>query len=124
MNIRPLRQAAVPLVAPLLLGACEFGGCTLSAEFAVHVTVRDSASDSLLVDGVRGSIREGFFIDSLRLQSSLPDVFAAGYERGGRYTVQVEMPGYMPWTAQDVVAEESACFVHTAELVARLQQQS
>ena len=124
MSTRPLRQTAVALVAPLLLEACEFGSCTLSAEFAVHVTVRDSASDSLLVDGVRGSIREGFFIDSLRLHYGFSDVFAAGYERGGRYTVQVEMPGYMPWEARDVVAEESACFVHTAELVARLQQQS
>ena len=124
MSTRPLRQAAVSLVAPLLLAGCEFGGCTLSAEFAVHVTVRDSASDSLLVDGARGSIREGFFIDSLRLHYGLPDVFAAGYERGGRYTVQVEMPGYMPWEARDVVAEESACFVHTAQLVARMQQQN
>jgi hypothetical protein len=88
----------------------------------VHVMVRDSASDSLLVDGVRGSIREGFYIDSLRLHDGLPDVFVAGYERGGRYTVRVEMPGYMPWEARDVIAEESACFVHTAELEARLQQ--
>ncbi len=124
MSTRLLREAAFALVAPLLLGACELGGCTLSAEFAVHVTVRDSASDSLLVEGVRGSIREAFYVDSLRPHYSLPDVFAAGYERSGRYAVRVEMPGYMPWEERELVVEESACYVHTAELVARLQQQS
>jgi hypothetical protein len=103
--------------------ACEFGGCTQSAEFAVHVTVRDSGSDSLLVAGVRGVVRDGFYVDSLRPHYSFPDVFAAGYERGGRYTVRVEMPGYVLWEMRDVVAEESACFVQTAELVARLERQ-
>jgi hypothetical protein len=90
----------------------------------VHVTVRDSASDSILVEGVRGAIREGLYVDSLRLHHSYPDLFAAGYERGGRYMVQVEMPGYTRWEERGVVAEESACFVQTAELVARLQRQN
>jgi hypothetical protein len=85
--------------------------------------VRDAASDSTLVGGVGGTIREGLYVDSLRLHGGYADVFAAGYERGGRYTVLVEVPGYIAWEEHGVVAEESACFVQTAELEARLQRQ-
>jgi hypothetical protein len=54
----------------------------------------------------------------------MPDVFAAGHERGGRYAVRVEVPGYTAWEELGVIVEELACLVHTADLVARLQEQS
>jgi hypothetical protein len=116
------RRAPGELLALLLLTGCDFGtACSMSAEYAVAVSVQDSLTDAPLLAGVQGSIVDGAYRDSLRPHPWLEGHWAAGFERGGRYEVTVEAPGYRRWYVANVEAPEHSCRVQTQSLTARLQ---
>ena len=93
--------------------------CTTNFVSGVVVEIHDSTTGAPLVQGARGAVQEGTFIDSLRPRTST-SLQAAG-ERPGTYTVTVVHPGYAPWLRTDVRVWPGECHVHTVTLQARLQ---
>ena len=124
----------LPLYLCLLLLACNddpFEGfaCTASIEPAIvvrlvdGVTGMDGLSGFALMARPFGTVRDGGYVDSLRVSSvsedTLHSVQAAG-ERPGRYDVLVRIGGYGDWRALGVTVEGGVCHVQTVELRAVL----
>jgi hypothetical protein len=92
----------------------------------VVVDVRDSITGQPIAGRVRGTVRQGAYVDSLRTASySSVDgtvlSFQAAHERAGTYDVLIVSPGYAPWSVTGVQVHQSECHVVTAHLVARLE---
>ena len=110
-----------------LLGCSDQGVCTLDARPAVEVEVREAGSDQFIADVARGVVREGTFIDSLRVvgyigtDPALPTTLGAAYERVGTYEVHLEAEGHASWDTAGVAADFDGCHVRTAKLIARLE---
>ena len=82
--------------------------CTSTRPVAVVVTVLDSLSGASLVDSAYGVVRDGAYVDSLRLASPPPALW--GGTRLGTYQVIVDRPRYREWTRSDVVvAQQGSC---------------
>ena len=118
-----LRFAAGALL-PALMG-CE--PCTLSIEPGVEVEVRDRVTQDFIAATPRGVAREGAFQDSLEVSGFTTDApprvtrLMGAQERPGRYVVQVEADGYLPWDTAGVRVEEGECSVRTARFTAALE---
>jgi hypothetical protein len=117
-------RTALLALAPLVLGACSTDYlCTTSVEPSIVVEVRDAVTGANLTTGARGAIRQGSFVDSLRVHSWMGGEVrtrAAGQEHAGTFRVTVEHDGYVPWVRNGVVVEEGACHVRTVSVVAEL----
>ncbi len=127
----------LPLYLCLLLLACTdpvedpFEGfvCTASVEPAIVVRLVDGETGMEGLPGFAlmtrplGTVRDGGYVDSLRVASfsedTLQSVQAAG-ERPGRYDVLVRIGGYGDWSALGVTVEGGVCHVQTVELRAVL----
>ena len=128
-----MSRCLAPLAAPLLtawIAACDVGGpvaCTGSVEPAVVVEIRDARTGVPLAERAAGAVREGAFVDSLTpyafLGSDPSSMYSrrAANERPGRYEVEVQLAGYLPWAAGDVRVADGQCHVRTVTLQARLQ---
>lgn len=101
-------------------GTSEVVVCTAQFVPGIVVEVLDSATKASLVQGARGAVQEGAFIDSLHPLS--PTALQAAGERPGTYTVTVVHPGYIDWSRPDVQVHEGVCHVQTVTLQALLQQ--
>ncbi len=123
----------LPLYLCLLLLACNdpFDGfaCTASIEPAIEVFLVDGQTGMeglpgvALMAGPFGTVRDGGYVDSLRVASfsedTLHSVWAAP-ERPGRYDVLVRIGGYGDWRVLGVTVEGGVCHVQTVELRAVL----
>lgn len=82
--------------------------CTSTRPVAVVVTVLDSVSGASLADSAYGVVRDGDYVDSLRLSPPPPTL--RGGARLGTYQVIVDRSGYREWTRSDVgVAQQGSC---------------
>ena len=127
----------LPLYLCLLLLACTdpFDGflCTASIEPAIVVRLVDGMTGMEGLPGFAysaeltarpfGTVRDGGYVDSLRVstfsEDRLHSVQAAG-ERPGRYDVLVRIGSYGDWSALGVTVEGGVCHVQTVELRAVL----
>ncbi len=127
----------LPLYLCLLLLACTdpfedpFEGfvCTASIEPAIVVRLVNGETGMEGLPGFAlmarpfGTVRDGGYVDSLRVSSfsedTLHSVWAAP-ERPGRYDVLVRIGGYGDWHALGVTVEGGVCHVQTVELRAVL----
>ena len=121
-------------LCPLLLACTDPPVCTTSFEPAIVGYLVDGVtgmeglrgfalSDELMARSF-GTVRDGGYVDSLRVSSlsedALHSVQAAG-ERPGRYDVLVRIDGYGDWRTLDGHAKGGVCHVQTVELRAVLQ---
>jgi hypothetical protein len=116
----------VPVIAAALSG-CDAGICTTSVEPGVEVEVRDAVTGQYLIPNPRGVVQEGTFQDSLEAWSYTADVppriisLSGAHERPGRYVIQIEAEGYLPWDTARVRVEDGDCHVQTVRFIAALQ---
>ncbi len=124
----------LPLYLCLLLLACgtdpfEGFNCTTSSEPAIEVRLVDGETGTEGLPGFAlmvpqfGTVRDGGYVDSLRVASLSEDVLYsiwAASERPGRYDVLVRIGGYGDWLALGVTVEGGVCHVQTVELRAVL----
>jgi hypothetical protein len=96
--------------------------------FAVHVFVSDSVagrtpSASASDGGIVVRVRDGRFT---KTETALADGlgpslhFPFAVERPGTYTVEVDVPGYVPWRVERVRVTREGCTLKSANLHARL----
>lgn len=122
-----LRALAMLSVTVLLLTGCDIGGgCTLSVEPGIRVTVLDRATGQSMTPVPRGVAREGTFQDSLEASGFTADVpprvaTMDGWVPVGRYTVHLAADGYEAWDTAGVQVEEGDCGLVTASFTAALQ---
>ena len=119
-------------LCPLLLACTDpFGGfvCTASIEPAIVVRLVDGKTGMEGLPGFAlmarpfGTVRDGGYVDSLRVSSSSEDALHsvwAAPERPGRYDVLVRIGGYGDWHALGVTVEGGVCHVQTVQLRAVL----
>jgi len=102
-----------------LAGCNAFEPCQTDIHPAVAVEVREAGTGVSLAEGARGVLREGAFVDSLRLWK-MPAQLGGAFERPGTYSVEVEHAGYVKWQRDGVRARDSSCHVRTVTLRADL----
>jgi hypothetical protein len=96
------------------------GGCLSKVSIAVVITVRDSISGDPAADGTLG-ILTGAGVDDTLINSD--PLTLLGGDKTGTYTVTIDKPGYLTWSASDVhVTEVGECAnVIPVDLSAKLQ---
>ena len=110
-----------------LLAACDeqIVYCPGVVKPAIRVQVTDAGTGAYFVSGLSGFVRDGDFLDSLRVSTvefrGIVSMSAAT-ERPGVYSVVVRKEGYWDWTTNNVRVEEDLCGVLTVTLQARLQK--
>jgi hypothetical protein len=111
-----IASACVSDVAPE--AACESVGSP-----SVVVTVRDSTSGQAAADGAIGTLVGAGVDDTLTRTDSLTLI---GGNQTGTYTVTIDRPGYLTWTAINIrVTEIGPCGqVIPVQLNARLQRET
>lgn len=94
----------------------------MSAGSGVVVEVMDRETGQHLTTVPRGVAREGRYQDSLRAASEVHQVTSliGARDRPGRYVVQIEADGYVPWDTAGVQVGEDQCGVGTASFTAAL----
>ena len=95
-------------------------GCTAKAPLSVLVSVRDSISGAAAADDALGTLVGSGVDDTLAHVDSLT---LEGGDQLGTFTVTIDRPGYLTWTAPDVhVTQKGICGnVLPVQLSARLQ---
>lgn len=128
MSLRTGARLVGVTLLPMLGSACPGGDCTTIAVPDIVVFVMDSVSGLPAAAGVVGRIQEGNYQDPFRPHSSrgVPPndtllSLQAGSERGGRYLVTLDKPGYAHWETSNVRVRNGDCHVETATLTARLR---
>jgi hypothetical protein len=122
------RGTAVICMAALagLASGCEAAdqgptaSCTSVAPLSVVVTVRDSVSGAAAADGAIGTLLGSGVDDTLSHADSLT---LLGGDQLGTFTVTIDRPGYLTWSAADVqVTQKGSCGnVIPVRLTAKLQ---
>ena len=112
------RRAIVTAV--MALSGCRLFDrvCTTDIQPGIVVTsVRDAVSGATLPDP-RGAVRDGAYMDSLRVWHS--GQLAAAFERPGMYDIEVVHEGYLPWTRANVRVRDASCHTEKVFLDANL----
>ncbi len=121
-----IRPAFILVVSPIVasaIGGCG-GMCPTVAGSGIQVEVRDRQTGAYLATVPRGVVREGTYQDSLRVAADLPagvTMLIGAFDRPGRYVVQIEADGYLPWDTAGVDVDEGDCGVGTASFIAALE---
>lgn len=126
------RKALWPVVAAgLLLSGCTnpFGfACSDIGRFAVHVEVRDAATNAPAAEGATLTVRDGEYVDSRNGGPGAPPipVLSAGAERAGTYQVTVRKEGYRDWTRENVRVKRAGWCdeLRSVQFTARLERSS
>jgi hypothetical protein len=110
-----------------LVAACKGVDCPAIIAPAILVTVRDSVTSLPAAHGARGAVRDGAYVDSLRLAGwdGPPSIdtellLGAAIDRPGTYSVTIEKAGYQTWQRTGVAVGSSACGTDQVPLLARL----
>jgi hypothetical protein len=120
---RGTRLICIAALAGLASGcgsSTPVGFCAAARSLSVIVTVRDSISGQAAADGAIGTLVGGSVDDTLFQTDSLT---LAGGDATGTFTVHVDRPGYLTWSASDVhVTQQGPCGnVIPVQLSAKLQ---
>jgi hypothetical protein len=122
----PQRGATLMCIAALaiIVSGCGssslVGFCAAPRSLSVIVAVRDSISGRAAADGAIGTLVGGSVDDTLFQTDSLT---LEGGDATGTFTVHIDHPGYLTWTASDVhVTQQGPCGnVIPVQLSAKLQ---
>src|SRR5262245_25348558 len=115
-------------VAGLVGCSDQQGICTTEMRRAIEVEVRDAASNEYIAGVTRGVVRDGSFVDSLRVvgeiggDPALSTILGGADERPGIYAVSLEADGWESWDTTGVVVASDACHVRTVSFTAKLQR--
>jgi hypothetical protein len=112
--------AAIIAIASGCGSSTLVGFCAAPRSLSVVVTVRDSVSGQAAADGATGTLVGGSVDDTLLQTDSLT---LEGGDAKGTFTVRIDRPGYLTWTASDVhVTQQGPCGnVIPVQLGAKLQ---
>ncbi len=120
--MRSLRYA-LPLLL-LVNAACDSEiVCTAEARFGVNVSVRNAVTQQPVLQGVRGALHEGSYVDSLQVITDIEgNIFslAGAVERAGTYRIELVATGYQPWTRTNVLVTADRCHVTPVAVTANL----
>ncbi len=101
--------------------------CPMITAPAILVTVRDSVTSLAGAHGAKGVVRDGAYVDSLKLAGwdGTPSfetelLLGAAIDRPGTYSVTIEKTGYQAWQRAGVAVGTSACGTDQVPLLARL----
>ncbi len=125
----PGRSILLAWLFPVLTGCTEAGLDCIDAggrDWAVEVTVLDSATGLPRADSAVAVIRDGGYVDTLHLVGfvgSEPASLAGSNGRSGVYELTITRPGYATWTATQLVATDGACGLEGVRVTAHLQPQ-
>lgn len=93
-------------------------GCLGVINPAIEVLVINAATDSADASGVTGVVRDGAYVDTLRIGSGPaggpPHKLVAAFGRPGTYAVYLSKPGYHDWVQRSVRARPGDCTVERA----------
>lgn len=93
-------------------------GCPAVVNPAIEVLVINAATDSADARGVTGVVRDGAYLDTLRVGSGPtggpPHNVVAAFGRPGTYTVHLSKTGYHDWVQASVRARPGVCSVERA----------
>jgi len=119
-----MRTASFLLPLLVLVAGCDGDEsivCTTEARFGVNLSVKDAVTGQLIPSGVRGSLKDGSYLDSLQVFTDIEGrIFslAGAVERPGTYRVDLVAPGYQPWTRSDVRVLAGRCHVEPVSIQA------
>lgn len=119
-----MRTAAYLLPLLALVAGCDGDEsivCTAEARFGVNVSAKNAVTGQLIPAGVRGSLKDGSYLDSLQVLTDIEGrIFslAGAVERPGTYRVDLVAPGYQPWTRSDVRVVAGRCHVEAVSIQA------
>lgn len=110
----------LPLLAvsavPALTGCELVRGCTAEFVFGITVEVRPGFIELPARGAVLGFVRDGAYVDSLRVLYTVPTedslttvVLGAAGERPGVYDVSVRRAGFLPWDTVGVRVRDDGC---------------
>jgi len=91
--------------------------CTLEARAGITLTTIDSLSGQPITTAGSVSAQDGSYIEKA---TGLPPQYWMAYERKGTYAVAVQVDGFQPWRATNVVVSANSCHVNAVTLTARL----
>lgn len=77
--------------------------------YAYGVTINLVSPGGQAVTGATLTLSEGTYTETM--QEVMPGSYVGAGERPGRYSVQVQAPGYLPATLTDLVAGSDECHV-------------
>jgi hypothetical protein len=100
------------------------GDCTLVVRPAVTVEVRELGSGRAIADSAKGTARAGTYSASLRPfmtdASSGKLASLQAYGPAGTYRIELQRPGFQPWTREDIRVTADRCGNNTVALRADL----
>jgi hypothetical protein len=112
---------------PILLvatTACESDlVCTAEARFGVNISVRNAVTQQPVLQGVRGALHEGSYVDSLQLFTDIEGnihYLAGALQRAGTYRIELVAGGYQNWSRSNVRVTADRCGVTTVSVTADL----
>lgn len=133
-NFRGLTSTGLLVMVVLAIGiGCgrsPFVACPAWVRDAVVVEVRDAATGAPAAQGASGWVRDGGYVDSLRIggwetgDPASAHQLSAAPERPGRYEVVVHKDGYREWRRSGVRVGRSTCGVEPVNLHAQLERHS
>lgn len=106
-----------PLLLLPLLAACSGDTplvCTAEARFGVNVTVRNAVTKQPVLDGVRGTLQDGSYSETLQVMHDIEgriNSLAGAIERPGNYRIDLVADGYQPWARENVRVTADRCHV-------------
>ena len=91
--------------------------CTAEARAGIILTTLDSISGQEIAATAIVAAQDWPYIERA---IAAPPQYSLAFEREGSYVVTVQLPGYQPWRANNVMVQRDRCHVVTVRLTARL----
>jgi len=110
-------------VCAIIFIGCEVAtDCTTGLEPAITIKLKDKKTGSGIIEGKGFAIlRDGGYVDTIEFRRHDIEM-GGGYERAGKYSVEIEMEGYERWTKDNVMAPQGDCGPITQNIVAFLNK--
>ncbi len=119
----------------LIAGVAAIGGCglftadddycTAEAAPAIVLEIVDIVTNVSPLVPSRITVTDGQFVERYPPAGGTGVVqpqYSFAFERAGRYSILVETPGFLDWSASNIEVRKGECHVATARITARLQR--
>ena len=129
------KRRSPALVLSLIVGVAAIGGCglfttdaddcTAEAAPAILLEIVDIATNVSPLVPSRITVTDGQFVERYPPAGGTGVVqpqYSFAFERAGRYSILVETPGFLDWSASNIEVRMGECHVRTARITARLQR--
>jgi hypothetical protein len=85
---------------------------------AVQVIVVSREDGAAVIDGLRGTLQDGAYLEEMSVWEG--NKLGGAWGRAGIYDVRVEASGFEPWVKEDVRARRDECHLITVRLTAEM----